>query len=83
MEAVLAEIGAADVPQIRVLNKSDAAGLEPGVERDPCGTITAVRASALTGAGCAALREALAERFPLEEPPAREDASAPFTDPGS
>jgi len=65
VEAVLAEIGASEVPQIRVLNKTDLAALEPGVERDPCGTITAVRVSALTGAGCAALRDALAERFPL------------------
>jgi GTP-binding protein HflX len=69
VEGVLEEIGAAEVPQIRVLNKCDLAGLPIGVERDPCGTITAVRTSALTGAGCAALRDALAERFPLE--PAR------------
>ncbi len=61
---MLDEIGAAQVPQIRVLNKCDIAGLEPGVERDPCGTIAVVRASALTGAGCAELRAALAERFP-------------------
>jgi GTP-binding protein HflX len=82
VEGVLAEIGAADVPQIRVLNKCDAAGLAPGVERDPCGTITAVRASALTGAGCTALREALAERFPLEpRDRAQARSSAAFTDP--
>jgi GTPase len=64
--AVLDEIGAAGVPQIRVLNKCDLADLPPGVERDPCGTIAVVRASALTGAGCADLRGALAERFPAE-----------------
>ncbi|GIK87898.1 MAG: GTPase HflX [Betaproteobacteria bacterium] len=83
VEAVLAEIGAAEVPQIRVLNKCDLAGLDPGVERDPCGTITTVRASALTGAGCAALREALAERFPLESSPAREVRRAALIDSGS
>ena len=75
VESVLAEIGAADVAQIRVLNKVDTAGLDAGVERDPCGTITAVRVSALTGAGCAALRDALAERFPLS--PARSQSLSP------
>ena len=64
VDAVLAEIGAAEVPQIRVLNKIDLASLPPGVERDGCGTISTVRLSALTGAGCAELRSALAERFP-------------------
>jgi GTP-binding protein HflX len=64
VESVLAEIGAADVPQLRVYNKIDAAGLAPGVERDESGILRAVRASALTGAGCNDLRAALAERFP-------------------
>ncbi|MEP7061474.1 MAG: GTPase HflX [Betaproteobacteria bacterium] len=63
VDAVLSEIGAADVPRIRVLNKADLAGVAPGVERDACGTITTVRLSALTGAGCADLRAALGERF--------------------
>jgi GTPase len=75
VDAVLAEIGAADVPTIRVLNKCDIAGLPAGVERDPCGTIVVVRTSALTGAGCAALRDALAERFPLA--PARSPTRSP------
>jgi GTP-binding protein HflX len=65
VEAVLTEIGAASVPRIRVLNKIDATGLPPGVVRDACGTISAVRVSALTGAGCSDLRAALGERFPL------------------
>ena len=68
VDAVLGEIGAADVPRIRVLNKSDLAGLAPGVERDGCGSITTVRLSALTGAGCAELRVALGERFALGQP---------------
>ena len=63
VEAVLEEIGAAGVPQLRVYNKTELAGMPAGVERDPCGTITAVRASALTGAGCAELKQALAERL--------------------
>jgi len=64
VDAVLAEIGASEVPQIRVLNKIDLADLPPGVERDGCGNISSVRLSALTGAGCADLRSTLAERFP-------------------
>jgi GTP-binding protein HflX len=64
VDAVLAEIGANEVPQVRVLNKIDLAALPPGVERDGCGNISSVRLSALTGAGCADLRFMLAERFP-------------------
>jgi len=64
VDAVLEEIGAADVPCILVLNKCDAAGLDPGVERDEYGKIRAVRLSALTGAGLPELAAALAERFP-------------------
>jgi len=79
VDGVLEEIGAAEVPQIHVLNKIDAAGLEPGVVRDESGILRAVRLSALTGAGCAELRAALAERFPaapLPSPPAAHAASA-------
>ncbi|MET0918299.1 MAG: GTPase HflX [Burkholderiales bacterium] len=68
VDAVLLEIGAAHVPQIRVMNKIDAAGLSAGIERDQSGIICRVRLSALTGAGCADLRTALAERFPADVP---------------
>ena len=74
VDEVMRQIGADRVPQIRVLNKIDAAGLEPGIERDESGILAAVRLSALTGAGCADLRAALAERFPVE--PAVSDARA-------
>ena len=80
VDAVLAEIGAADVPQIRVLNKVDLADLPPGVERDGCGTISTVRLSAATGAGCSDLRSALAERFPA---PALAGPAAEVRDPAS
>ena len=80
VDAVLAEIGAADVPQIRVLNKVDLADLPPGVERDGCGTISTVRLSAATGAGCADLKSALAERFPA---PALAGPAAEVRDPAS
>ncbi len=64
VEEVLAAIGAADVPRITVVNKIDLTGIPPGIERDACGTITTVRVSAASGAGCDALVAALAERFP-------------------
>jgi GTP-binding protein HflX len=63
VDAVLAEIGAAEVPRLLVWNKCDAAGTAPGVERDQYARISAVRLSALTGAGVPDLRAALAERF--------------------
>jgi len=68
VDGVLAEIGASDLPHLRVLNKCDLAGLPAGVERDGCGTIASVRVSALTGEGCEALRAALAERLTLGTP---------------
>ncbi len=68
VDAVIREIGAEHVPQIRVLNKIDAAGLSAGIDRDESGIIGAVRLSALTGVGCAQLRAALAERFPADAP---------------
>ena len=64
VDAVLAEIGAADRPRILVYNKCDATGLAPGVERDEYGKICVVRLSALTGVGVPDLHAALAERFP-------------------
>ena len=69
VDELLAEIGAGDVPQIRVLNKCDLTGIAPGVERDGCGNISSVRVSAVTGAGIAELRAALAERFPASPAP--------------
>ncbi len=66
VDAVLSEIGAESVPQIRVFNKIDVAGETPGVTRDESGIICAVRLSALTGAGCTDLRDALALRFPAD-----------------
>lgn len=76
VDAVLAEIGADAVPQIRVYNKIDAAGFAPGVERDESGILRAVRLSALTGAGCAELRAALVERFPASTPRAAHSSAS-------
>jgi GTP-binding protein HflX len=59
---VLAEIGAAEVPQLLVYNQIDRVpGLEPEVLRDSCGKILNIKVSAFTGAGIDALREVLAE----------------------
>jgi len=58
---VLAEIGAAEVPQLTVLNKLDLTGLPAAVERDEYGRISRVRVSARSGEGLSLLRAALAE----------------------
>ncbi len=58
---VLAEIGAAQVPQILVWNKIDLTYAESAIERDDCGNIRRVFLSARTGEGLDLLREALAE----------------------
>jgi len=58
---VLAEIEAAETPQIVVYNKIDAARLAPEVERDQYGRISRVFVSARTGAGLDELRGAIAE----------------------
>jgi GTP-binding protein HflX len=68
VEKVLAEIPAGDAPRLLVWNKIDAvgnktaaAGLSPGVERDQYGRISRVFVSARTGAGLDGLRAAIAE----------------------
>jgi GTP-binding protein HflX len=58
---VLREIGADHIPQILVWNKIDAAGLEPGVERDEYDKIGRVFISAHSGAGLDLLRDAIVE----------------------
>ncbi len=61
VNAVLKEIGAADIPQIMVYNKIDAADLPPSVERDVRDNIRRVSLSAKSGAGLSELRGALVE----------------------
>jgi GTP-binding protein HflX len=58
---VLAEIGAASIPQLLVWNKIDVAGLRADAQRDEYGRICRVFVSAHTGAGLAGLRAAVAE----------------------
>jgi GTPase len=45
-----------------VFNKVDRLGREAGVEHDPCGTLSRVFLSAVTGAGVDELREVIADR---------------------
>lgn len=63
VEAVLAEIGAATVPQLRVFNKIDLSGEPPRLERDADGRARAVWVSAATGVGLDRLTVALTERL--------------------
>jgi GTP-binding protein HflX len=63
VDRVLEEIGAGDVPQLRVMNKIDVAGGTPRLERDGDGVVQAVRLSAASGAGLDLLRQALGERL--------------------
>jgi GTP-binding protein HflX len=86
---VLREIGADHIPQIRVWNKIDAAGLEPGIERDEYGKIGRVFISARSGAGLDLLRDAIAEAAgsvaaaPQADGQEGDDAFAPDVQPGA
>jgi GTP-binding protein HflX len=83
VDKVLAEIPAGEAPRLLVWNKIDAAGMEPGVERDQYGRISRVFVSARTGAGLDELRGAIAE-FARERAAARGQAapgSAPDSQP--
>lgn len=63
VEAVLAEIGAVDVPQLQVFNKIDLSGEPPRLERDSEGQVRAVWLSAAASTGLDLLSTALAERL--------------------
>jgi GTP-binding protein HflX len=58
---VLAEIGAADIPQVLVFNKIDLQDVAPSVQRDDYGRIVRVFLSAKSGAGLDGLLLTLAE----------------------
>jgi GTP-binding protein HflX len=61
VNAVLDEIGAAEVPQVLIYNQIDRVpGLEPEIVRDSYGKILNIKVSAFTGAGIEELREVLA-----------------------
>jgi GTPase len=60
---VLAEIGAADLPQILVFNKIDRLEAAPRIERDDNGRVSHVWLSAIRSEGLKELLEAVAERL--------------------
>jgi len=61
VDQVLGEIGAQAIPQVLVLNKIDRTRLPARIERDDCGRISRVWASARTGEGAEFIRLALEE----------------------
>jgi GTP-binding protein HflX len=64
---VLAEIGAADIPQVLVFNKIDLLDVPPSVQRDDYGRITRLFLSAKSGAGLDGLRIAMMEAKTLRQ----------------
>ena len=63
VDAVLTEIGAAEVPCLQIFNKIDLTGESPRLERDAEGQPRAVWLSAASGTGTDLLIAALAERL--------------------
>ena len=64
---VLAEIGAAHLPQVLVMNKIDQVAMPPRVDRDEYGKIARIWVSAATGAGIELLRLVLSEAAQARE----------------
>jgi GTP-binding protein HflX len=63
VESVLAQIGAGDIPGIRVFNKIDRLEEGPRIDRDENGGVVAVWISAVCGQGLDLLGHAVAERL--------------------
>ena len=61
VNAVLTEIGAAQIPQLMIYNKIDLTGAAPRLERDEYGKISGIWISARTGAGLDLVKLALEE----------------------
>jgi GTP-binding protein HflX len=59
VEAVLREIGAGEVPVLKVYNKCDRCGLAPRADRDPYGKIRQIHASAYARVGIDLIREGI------------------------
>lgn len=62
VDEVLDEIGAGDIPMLKIMNKIDLMGLEPRIDRDDSGQAIAVWLSAHSGEGIDLLLQAIAER---------------------
>jgi len=65
VDTVLREIGAGDIPQLRVYNKIDRLELAPQLERDALGEASRVWISAARDRGLDLLRDAIGERLAL------------------
>ncbi len=61
VEEVLRDIGAGELPRLKVFNKADATDRAPGLERNASGEITGVWLSAITGEGMDAFERAISE----------------------
>ena len=66
VDKVLREIGAGEIPQLRVYNKIDRIGVQAQLERDAHGRAMAVWIAASAQTGLERLREAVAERLALK-----------------
>ena len=66
VDQVLQQIGAGEIPQLRVYNKIDRVGVAPQLERDAQGRPAAVWISAASGLGLELLRDAISERLALQ-----------------
>src|SRR5580698_10594727 len=63
VDAVLAEIGAGEIPQILVYNKIDRLEIPPRIERDAEGRVSSVWISAAQSSGIELLADAITERI--------------------
>jgi GTP-binding protein HflX len=66
VDTVLREIGAGEIPQLRVYNKIDRVGVSAQLERNAEGLASAVWIAAAQGLGLDLLRDAIAERLELQ-----------------
>ena len=66
VDKVLQEIGAGEIPQLRVYNKIDRVGVEPHPERQAQGRASAVWIGAAAHTGLDLLRDVIAERLALQ-----------------
>jgi GTP-binding protein HflX len=65
VNAVLAEVGAGELPQLSVYNKIDRLGVAPRLERDANGRVMQAWISAAAGQGIDLLAQAIGERLDL------------------
>ena len=77
VDDVLADIGAGEVPVLKVINKADAADRVVGVQHDACGDVSSVVVSALKGEGLDELKEVIKAK--LSQGRIHRDITVPLT----